>query len=501
MQEKATLQSHKILALNTLAFTVCFAAWMFNGVLVTFLAENQVFQWGPVEIGWLMGIPVLTGSIFRLPAGLLTDKFGGKPVYGTLLLICAIPMYLLSKANSFTTFALCSFGFGLAGVSFAIGIAFTSVWYPKHRQGTALGVFGAGNAGAALTTLLAPTLLNRLTHNGSHLEGWRELPVYYAIMLASMGVIFFVFADNKKPASSGKTLTQMLQPLGDIRVWRFGLYYFLVFGCFVAFSQWLVPYFVSVYYLPLVTAGLFASMFSLPSGVIRALGGWLSDRFGGREVMYWVLGCSTLISLLLIVPKMEIYSPGRGVMALRKGVVSEISADSLKVGEQVYKLKAKPEIAVFKDDQMLIFPTKQTWQEPVVEVGQSVVKKELLAKGVTRIFFQANVWIFAVLVILLGSIWGIGKAAVYKLIPDYFPEEVGVVGGMVGVLGGLGGFVCPIVFGYLLEGTGLWTSCWMFMFLLSLLCLVWLHWTTRSFMKAKHPNDMRKMELNSRQEG
>jgi len=494
MLEKATAKSHKILFLNTLAFTVCFAAWMFNGVLVTFLADNQLFKWGPVEIGWLMGIPVLTGSIFRLPAGMLTDKFGGKPVYGSLLLICAIPMYLLSKADSFLTFALCSFGFGLAGVSFSIGIAFTSVWYSRERQGTALGVFGAGNAGAALTTMFAPTLLNRLTANGAHLEGWRQLPVYYAAMLVVMGIVFFIFAENKKPASSGKSFAAMLKPLRDVKVWRFGLYYFLVFGCFVAFSQWLVPYFVNVYYLPLVTAGLFASMFSLPSGVIRALGGWLSDKFGGRTIMYWVLGASTLISLLVIVPKMEIYSPGRGVMATQGGVVSEVNADSLKVGDQVYSLKAKPELAVFKDDQLLIFPTKQAWQEPVVEVGQTVKKKELLAKGVTRIFFQANVWIFAGLVILLGSVWGIGKAAVYKLIPDYFPEEVGVVGGMVGVLGGLGGFFCPIIFGYLLEYTGLWTSCWMFMFGLSLFCLVWLHGTIQSMMRRKHPKDMQKIE-------
>ena len=117
----------------------------------------------------------------------------------------------------------------------------------------------------------------------------------------------------------------MLTPLKHMRVWRFGLYYFLVFGCFVAFSQWLVPYFVNVYYLPLVTAGLFASMFSLPSGVIRALGGWMSDKFGGRQIMYWVLGASTVISLMLMVPKMEIQSPGRGVMAKRAGVVQAVT--------------------------------------------------------------------------------------------------------------------------------------------------------------------------------
>ncbi len=497
MQEVATVKSHKMLFLNTLAFTICFAAWMFNGVLVTFLVDNQVFNWGPVQIGWLMGIPVLTGSIFRLPAGMLTDKFGGKPIYGTLLLICAIPMYLLSKADSLTTFALCSFGFGLAGVSFSIGIAFTSVWYPRERQGTALGVFGAGNAGAALTTLFAPTLLNRLTDYGTNIEGWRQLPVYYAIMLASMGVLFFIFAENKKPASSTKSFRQMLRPLSDIRVWRFGLYYFLVFGCFVAFSQWLVPYFVNVYYLPLVTAGIFAAAFSLPSGVIRALGGWLSDLFGGRTVMYWVLSASVLLSFMVIIPKMEIYSPGRGVMAKRSGTVTEVTATSINIGATSYSLKQKPESLDNFDSQILVLPTKQTWQEPTVVVGQQVKKKELLAKGVTRIFFQATVWIFAVIVVMLGSIWGIGKAAVYKLIPDYFPEEVGVVGGMVGVLGGLGGFFCPIIFGYLLEGTGLWTSCWMFMFALSLLCLIWMHLVATKMMKNKHPEDMQKFEAGS----
>ncbi len=494
MEPIATAKSHKILFLNTLAFTVCFAAWMFNGVLVTFLADNRVFDWGPVEIGWLMGIPVLTGSVFRLPAGMLTDKFGGKPVYGTLLLICAIPMFLLSKADSFLTFALCSFGFGLAGVSFSIGIAFTSVWYPRHRQGTALGIFGAGNAGAALTTLFAPTMLNRLTDHGANLEGWRQLPVLYAGMLVAMGVIFFLFSENKKPKTHGKSFGEMLKPLGSMRVWRFGLYYFLVFGCFVAFSQWLVPYFVNVYYLPLVTAGIFAAAFSLPSGVIRALGGWMSDKFGGRRIMYWVLGASTLISFLLIMPKMEIYSPGRGVMAMRSGTVTEVTATLIKVGEQSYSLKKKPELLKNYEEETLVLPSKRTWQEPVVEIGQEVKKKELIAKGVTRIFFQANVWIFAVFVILLGSVWGIGKAAVYKLIPDYFPEEVGVVGGMVGVLGGLGGFFCPIIFGYLLEGTGLWTSAWMFMFALSLVCLIWMHLVINRMMEKKHPREMRKIE-------
>lgn len=494
MQQRATRQSHRVLFLNTFAFTVCFAAWMLNGVLVTFLSSNQVFPWGPVEIGWLLGIPVLAGSIFRLPAGMLTDKYGGKPVFGSLLLLCAVPMYLLSWADSFLEFALCSFGFGLVGVSFSIGIAFSSVWYPKRMQGTALGIFGAGNAGAALTTLFAPKLLNIFTHNGVDIEGWRALPQCYAAMLFATGVMFLIFSINKKPLSSTKSWKQMLQPLGNIRVWRFGLYYFLVFGCFVGFSQWLVPYFVSAYYLPLVTAGILASCFSFPSGVIRALGGWISDQWGARKVMYWVLGSSTLISLLLIVPKMEIYSPGQGVMATRPGLVTAVDAHSITIGDKRYALIEKKIRREDFDDQLLIFPSKEVWQEPVVKAGDKVERKQLLAKGITRIYFQANVWIFTLLVFILGIIWGIGKAAVYRHIPDYFPEEVGVVGGMVGVLGGLGGFFCPIIFGYLLESTGLWTSCWMFIFLLSLICLWWMHAVITRMMKMKHPDSVRIIE-------
>jgi NNP family nitrate/nitrite transporter-like MFS transporter len=486
--------ANRMLLMNTLAFTVCFAAWMLNGVLVTFLTVNQVFNWSATEIGWLLGIPVLTGSLFRLPAGMLTDKYGGKPVMTALLIFCSIPLFLLSKVDSYWGFALCSFGFGLVGVSFSIGIAYTSVWFPKERQGLALGIFGAGNAGSAITTLVAPTLLNKFTGHGADLDGWRTLPLVYGAALVITGIVFYLTTTNKKPQSTTKTFVQQLEPLKNVRVWRFGLYYFLVFGCFVAFSQWLVPYFVNVYYLPLVTAGFLAALFSFPSGVIRALGGWLSDRFGGRRVMYWVLGSSLALSTLLIVPKMEITSPGKGVAAERDGVVTAVGPESVTVGVKVYPIMARAEKATNPDEGLVIFPTKEAWQEPAVEVGQSVKRKELVAKGVTRIFFQANVWIFAVIVMVLGIVWGIGKAAVYKHIPEYFPEQVGVVGGMVGVLGGLGGFVSPIIFGYLLDGTGLWTSSWMFMVFLSGLCLFWMHAVVQKMMHGEQPELMKKIE-------
>jgi NNP family nitrate/nitrite transporter-like MFS transporter len=198
---------------------------------------------------------------------------------------------------------------------------------------------------------------------------------------------------------------------------------------------------------------------------------------------------------MLFVPKMEITSPGQGIMAKQDGVVTFVSESMIKVGENEYPVMVKNAEKEISDSKIAVLPSKDVWQEPVVEVGDKVTRKQLLGKGVTKIYFQANVWIFAVLVILIGSIWGIGKAAVYKHIPDYFPDEVGVVGGMVGVLGGLGGFFCPIIFGYLLKGTGLWTSCWLFMFFLSALCLVWMHSTITKMNRNNSPETAHNIEV------
>ena len=149
----------RALVLNTLAFTVCFAVWMMNGVLMTYLVDNGIQDWDPASLGWLIGVPVLTGSIMRLPIGLLTDRFGGKWVFGLLLLGSAVPTYLVGSCDNFTEFFLASLGFWMTGTGFAVGIAFTSVWFPPQRQGLALGIFGAGNAGSAVTSLAGPLLL------------------------------------------------------------------------------------------------------------------------------------------------------------------------------------------------------------------------------------------------------------------------------------------------------------------------------------------------------
>jgi len=512
-----------VLAMNTLAFTVCFAVWTMNGVLVTHLVTTGVFEWSALQIGVLMATPVLTGSLLRLPVGLLTDRFGGRPVYFVLMLLAALALVYNSRVDDFTGFLLAALGFGISGAAFAVGIAYTSVWFGKERQGTALGIFGAGNAGSAVTLLVAPGLLASLTDHGADPEDWRKLPLIYAGALAAMAVLFWFGTYPKTtPHGAEKTLRQRLAPLGDVRVWRFGTYYFLVFGAFVALSQWLVPYYVRFYEFPLAAAGVLAAIFSLPSGLVRALGGWLSDRFGARRIMYWVLGTCVAGCFLLIFPRMDVLSPGDGLSASADGRIESIGDTTMVVRSKTtgksttYTIDGPPAewtsaLAASSTDprSRRVLPERVSWKQwgqkseidsdgrqtrRPFQVGDEVKRKELLAVGRTQISFQANVYVFTLIVFVVGIAMGIGKAAVYKHIPDYFPEEVGVVGGLVGVIGGLGGFVCPILFGQLLDMTGLWTSCWMFLFLVSVGCLWWMHRVVERMLKEKMPVLVRRME-------
>ncbi len=476
----SNIKSHRILFLNTLAFSVCFAAWMINGVLVTFLVNNGIFKWSSIQVGWLLGVPVLVGAVLRLPVGMLTDKFGGRWVMTVILIVSAIPMFLLSQANSYTSFLIYSFGFGIAGSSFAAGVAYTSLWYPKEKQGTVLGIFGAGNMGASLTTLFAPTLLNKLTQGGSNFEGWRTLPQWYALLLIIVAVIFFLGTSNKRPADV-KTMAQRLAPLKETRVWRFGLYYYFVFGSIVALAQWLIPYYVNVYSLSIVSAGFMVTAFNFPAGIIRIFGGWLSDKFGARMVLLWVFGDCIILLLLLLVPRMEIEAPGQGIMAAKGGTVTLASDSLIVVGDMNYPVQSKHlaeshtviRFGIHNDEEgFLLFPNATSWQVTVVKEGDTITKGQLLAKGITHIYFQANKWIFFTIVLLVAIMMGLGTAAVFKYISDYYPANIGTVGGIVGVIGGLGGFINPILFGYLLSVTGVWTTCWLFLVIIAIVCLV-----------------------------
>lgn len=483
------------MVMATAAFTLCFAAWVINAVLVSYLVATEVFTFDAGQVGWLLALPILTGAVSRVPLGIATDKYGGRYVLLGVMVFISIPLFLLSYATEYMHFLLCSLGFGLAGGSFAVGVGYVSTFFSKAKQGTALGVFGMGNAGASATTIFAPTLLNYFTSDKTDLEGWRMLPKLYAAIVLVGALAFFFTTKHRVTSAEAKPLAERLAPLKSMIVWRFGLYYFLVFGGFVTLAQWIVPYSTNVYGLTVVQAGFLASAFSLPSGVIRAFGGWLSDRVGPRSVMYWVFGSCIVICALLAIPRMQIESAGQGVMAKKAGNVERVEGGMIMAAGLEYPLSSAPEKSPAQmDDGSQVLPSVATWHEVMVTEGQEVAKKQLLAKGVTNIYYPANLWIFAVLVVGIGIATGIGKAGVFKFIPDQFPDSVGAVGGMVGLIGGLGGFFLPPIFGYMLKGTGLWSSCWIVLCVLSSVALYWMHSVVRKIMNEEAPDLARMIE-------
>jgi len=296
-----TSDSTRALTYSTLAFTVCFAVWtIFSIIGIKIKAQLGLSD---TQFGLLVATPVLTGSLSRLFLGIWADQYGGRVVYTVQMLATAVAAYLLTLVTTYEMFLVAALGVGLAGGSFAVGVAYVSRWFPKEKQGTALGVFGMGNVGAAVTNFGAPFLLAAMGGQ------WQGVAQIYAIILAVTAVLFFLFskddpvhAANKKTGHKHPTFLEQLEPLKNQQVWRFSLYYFFVFGAYVALALWLPRYYVGAYGLELKTAGMLAAMYALPGSVFRALGGWLSDKYGARTVMYWTFIASVICTFFMSYP-------------------------------------------------------------------------------------------------------------------------------------------------------------------------------------------------------
>ncbi len=407
---------YRALGLSTFAFTVCFAVWTIFSIIGVQIKIDLGLN--DTQFGLLVATPVLTGSISRIFLGVWTEQFGGRILFPLQMLITSVAVWLLTSVESYPMFLLAALGLGLAGGSFIVGIAYTSRWFDKEQQGTALGIFGAGNVGAAVTNFAAPFLVVAL--------GWEDTARIYAVVLAITAVLFFLLAktdpvhEQRRRTGEGPVSTaDQLEPLKNIQVWRFATYYFFVFGGFVALASFLPRYYVGAYGLELTTAGVFAGLYSLPGSIFRALGGWMSDKWGARFVMYLTF----IVSLALLF------------------------------------VMSYPE-------------TKYTVQG---------------ITGPIEFNFGISVGFFVALTVLLGFVMSLGKAAVYKHIPVYYPHHVGSVGGLVGMIGGLGGFFLPIAYGVLLDLTGIWTAPFMLTFIMVAVMTVWMHVAIRRMERKRHP--------------
>lgn len=348
------------LVLATGAFAVCFAVFGSVSAMMPIMRKHLGFD--SVEVSIAIAVPILLGSLGRIPLGILTDRFGGRLIFPLVMAASIIPALLIGSATSFAAVVAYGFFIGIALASFSVGVAFTSKWYPPERQGFALGVYGAGNIGQSMAAYGSPVLAAAL----GYAWGYRT----FACVLAVWLLLFLLLARNAPRPRSRKSLSEMLRPLRRAASWELSFYYFLTFGGFVAMAVYLPIFLTDMFGLTPKDAGFRTAGFIVLATAMRPVGGWISDRIGGRAVLILVFASVTVMSVFLSFRNMVPFTVGALGMA---------------------------------------------------------------------------------------AAIGLGNGAVFKLVPQRFPEDVGSVTGLVGAAGGLGGFFPPLVLGILRKHIGVYT--------------------------------------------
>jgi NNP family nitrate/nitrite transporter-like MFS transporter len=401
-----------VLALSTFAFTLMFAVWLMFGVLG--IPIQQEFGISDSQLAWLSSVAILNGSIWRLLLGVLADRVGGKKVTVVMLLVTSIPAYLLAHLElTYTWLLVLAFFVGFAGNLFSVGIAWNSHWFDRSRQGFALGVFGAGNVGASATKFIGPAVI-ATTIGGSYLGG--IIPGGWRFVPALYSVLLILTAITIQfcTPSDAKNL-QASRSL----------------------SQMFVP-------LKYLQVWRFSFYYVVVFGAYVALASWMPKYY--VSVYSLDLHDAALLTALFIFPASLLRPLG--------GYVSDkIGARHLMYGTFFTMLIA------------LLFLA--------APFGYIVLNTPDGAKNVLP--YHLGVMPFTALLFIVGCSMGIGKAAVFKHIPEYFPNDVGAVGGLVGTLGALGGFLLPPLFVYVREWTGLPQSTFIVLFLLTFAATLWMH--------------------------
>jgi NNP family nitrate/nitrite transporter-like MFS transporter len=353
----------------------------------------------------LAATPVLSGSLIRVPLGIWTDKYGGRMVFFVLMIATVIPIYMMQYATAYWHFIVIGLFIGLAGGSFSVGTPYVARWFERDQQGMAMGIFGAGNAGSSLTKLIAPAIIAW--------AGWQMVPQVYAGIMLATAILFWVFSysDPKHLVSSNVTLASQLKLMKDPAVLRYCQLYSVVFGGYVALALWMVKYYVNEYGFGLAQAGFLAMCFSLPGGVLRAFGGYLSDKFGALKVTWAVMWVCWVAFFVLSYPQTDLV------------VQTTMGPKSMHIG--------------------------------------------------------LNATLFTVILFGVGIAMAVGKASVFKFIADEFPNDIGAVSGAVGLAGGLGGFFLPIMFGALVDLTGVRSTSFMLLYGTVCVSLVWMYFSFR----------------------
>ncbi len=346
------------LGLATFSFALSFAAWGLVGGLAPIFTD--LYHLNASQTALLVAVPVLLGSLARLPMGMLTDRFGGRLMFTLLLLASAAAAWVVPMTSSYRQMIGAGFALGLAGSSFAIGAAFVSRWTPPARQGTAIGVYGLGTLGQSFAVFGGPLIAAAF--------GWPRVFHAMSVALLMWAAVFAFAARNPPSVARPAGVGAMIRLLRTSpTAWLLGAFYFLTFGGFVAFSIYLPTLLKMQFHMTPADAGFRAAGFVVLATLMRPVGGWLGDRIGGAQVLSWVFAGVAVFSLLLAWPSMVPFTVGALACAI---------------------------------------------------------------------------------------CMGLGNGAVFKLVPEHFPKETGTVTGLVGALGGLGGFFPPLLLGVFRDSMG-----------------------------------------------
>ena len=395
---------YAVLVSSTVSFTVCFMIWMMLAVVG--IPIKKQLGLSETEFGFLAALPVLSGSLIRVPLGIWTDKFGGRIVMFVLMLLSVPAIFAMQYATQYWQFLIIGLMMGLAGGSFSVGTPYVARWFPKEQQGLAMGVFGAGNAGSAVNKFIAPALIAA--------GGWTLVPNVYAgiILVTAIAFWFFSYHDPKHLVSSKASLKQQLLLLKEPGVLRYSQYYSVVFGGYGALSLWMTKYYIDEYGVSMQSAAFLAACFSLPGGVLRALGGWLSDKYGAYKVTWGVMWVLWVCFFILSYPNTDFVIHG--------------------------------------------------------------------GKGDISLNIHLNVVVFTVLMFTAGIAMAVGKASVFKFVANDYPDNIGAVSGAVGLAGGMGGFLLPIMFGALLDWSGVRSTAFMLLYGCTCVSLICMHFSFKS---------------------
>ena len=428
--------SGRVLALSTFAFTLMFAVWLMFGVLG--IPIQKEFGISDSQLAWLSSVAILNGSIWRLLLGILADRIGGKKVTVLMLLVTSVPAYLLAHIElTYTWLLVLAFFVGFAGNLFSVGIAWNSHWFERNRQGFALGVFGAGNVGASATKFIGPAVIAG-TVGGSYLGGIIPGGWRFVPALYAVLLVLTAIAIQLFTPADAENL-QISRPLRQM----------------FAPLRYLQVWRFSFYYV-------------IVFGAYVALASWMPKYY--VSVYELELQNAALLTALFIFPA-SLLRPIGGYISDKMG------ARRLMYGTFLSMLTA------------LLFLA--------APFGYIVLNTPDGPREVLP--YSLGVVPFTALLFVVGCSMGIGKAAVFKHIPEYFPNDVGAVGGLVGTLGALGGFLLPPLFVAVREWTGLPQSTFVVLFLLTLAATVWMHVVVVKMLHKASPSLKNQIDYNDSQ--